>query len=310
MAIKIAEYLGIRTDKNYPITPIKPENLSKVQDRPYIPCPFREGRCDKIAKGNKPVCSIRDVETETIWIVCEYRLCATKPRDSNLNAYQKHILMMVATAVYGDTVQAEEVQVCREASIPVQNGNAYSADYMMRRKNLEQQVTTPTSHRPIVLEMQGGGETSNTGTITRHVTRWENGDAPLTAELMGARPIVTNAWRRQQEQFLVKGNAATNAGGGMVFCVGEMIYDYLTPRLDVNTIPQSLRGANWTLALLTFVEDRSPGKSCVGAEYAIPLRINQDKTRYTNYHSFVQALTNQGVPQPDLFQRNDFMDIL
>ena len=110
--------------------------------------------------------------------------------------------------------------------------------------------------------------------------------------------IETNAWRRQQEQFLIKGNVAIKAGNGrIVFCVGSLLYDYLYSRF-LNSGLQDLRNYGWNLALISFKEDTeneiSPGP--------IPLTIDRDKLLFTNYSSFLRVLTDQGEPCPGLFQ--------
>lgn len=152
--------------------------------------------------------------------------------------------------------------------------------------------------------MQGGGETTSTGDLTKHITKWENGEASLTEPVNKTAPLVTNAWRRQQEQFLVKGNAAMLTGGRMAFCVGSMIHDYLMPRLTNTTKFPSLKNANWTLALITFIEDKSNSSSMMpeSSTHAIPLIIDTTRTLFTNYSFFVQAITNQGSPCNAMFE--------
>ena len=220
-----------------------------------------------------------------------------------LNDHQKNILHAVAKEIFSPDIARNEVLVNREVPIPVTQDSDYSADYVMWRKN-PQLITTFNPDRPIVLEMQGGGETTSTGDLTKHIAQWEKGEAILTTPVKKTAPLVTNAWRRQQEQFLVKGNAAMLTGGRMVFCIGSMIYDYLMPRLTSTTIFPSLKNANWTLALLTFVEDTSVAAhpASLSAPDSIPLKIDTNKTLFTNYGFFVQAITNQGTACNSMFQ--------
>ncbi len=96
-------------------------------------------------------------------------------------------------------------------------------------------------------------------------------------------------------------------GGRMVFCIGSMIYDYLIQRFR-DGILADLSNANWTLALLTFVEDDEKYNAPSCAPDSIPLRIDKDRTIFTNYNSFVQVLTNQASPSPSLFI-GDYMDL-
>jgi hypothetical protein len=307
MAVIVAEYLGVRTDTGIAVVPIFAGKNNGPAGRVVIKCPFKNSHCDKAKRGDKPVCSLRDSATNELWIVCSHRLCATqkgsKQAPMPLNDHQKNILHAVAKEVFDPNIPRDEVLVNREVPIPVTKDSDYSADYVMWRKNPEL-ITTFNPDRPIVLEMQGGGETTSTGDLTKHITQWESGEAILTTPVAKTAPLVTNAWRRQQEQFLVKGNAAMLTGGRMVFCIGSMIHDYLMPRLTGTTKFPSLKNANWTLALLTFVEDKSPlpPVAPLSAPYSIPLKIDTDKSLFTNYGFFVQAITNQGTACNAMFQ--------
>lgn len=298
MTVTVAEYLGVRTDIGVPIIPVK------VTARPKIPCPFRDAHCDKAARGNKPVCSVRDVDSQELWIVCSHRLCATSPKNAPLNEHQKSILHTVAQTIFTPDIDRQDVLVKRETSIPITAESDYSADYVMWRNNPNlASLTAPD--RPVILEMQGGGETTATGELTRHIDQWEKLNNPTAAILAQpvkkTAPLVTNAWRRQQEQFLVKGNVAMMTGGRMVFCIGSMIERYLMPRLRETIQFRDLRDSNWTLALLTFVED--PAETCRPecAPHSLALKIDMGRSLFTNYGSFVQAITNQGSPCNSLF---------
>jgi hypothetical protein len=303
MSVIIAEYLGQRTDRSLNIQPVLVSKTDKNL-KPTVPCPFKNSHCDKAKRGDKPVCSIRDVATNIIWVVCSHRLCSTSPKDKPLNQHQKDILFQVGKAVFGQATPRSDMLVDREVPIPVTESSSYSADYVMWRNNPTQISAQNTSpDRPMVLEMQGGGETTNTGVITAHVSLWEKGKAVLNESIEGAAPLVTNAWRRQQEQFLVKGNVAMYTGGRMVFCIGTMIYDYLIPRLKVSANFTNLSQSNWTLALLVFMEDKSAAAVNKALPNSIPLIIDTSRSLFTNYATFVQAITNQGQPYPPLFNR-------
>ena len=72
MAVRIAEYLGQRTDCDAKVI----EPLALGTD---ALCPFMDKPCSKVSKkrgANHPVCSVRKPNDE-IWIVCEHRLCST-----------------------------------------------------------------------------------------------------------------------------------------------------------------------------------------------------------------------------------------
>lgn len=247
MAVIVAEYLGVRTDKGYDIQPI---NINKNTDdgsKPFLPCPFKNSHCDKAKRGDKPVCSLRDSATGELWIVCSHRLCATqkgsKIKPIALNEHQKLVLHSVAKEVFNPEITRDEIIVNREVQIPVTDDSDYSADYVMWLKS-PPTISAFNPARPVILEMQGGGETTSTGDLTKHIANWEKGLAELTSPVSKTAPLVTNAWRRQQEQFLVKGNAAMLTGGRMVFCFGSMIYDYLMPRLTTTSKFPSLLNIN------------------------------------------------------------------
>lgn len=300
MAVSVAEYLGQRTD-------VDSVNIVPVPLGTSINCPFMDGTCSKLGKNLQPVCSVRKKDG-TMWIVCEHRLCATpktkkviinnkeKRVPSSLTQYQVDTLWEIANTVYRGNFSKDEIVVNREAPIPIEETNSsYKADYIMR--NL-----SPTAKiDEILLEMQGGGETSSTKSISDHVANWGNSYNPtneyLRQELKKPNSIETNAWRRQQEQFLVKGNIVNQTGGKIVFAIGELIYDYLYPRVSRANL-RDLKEHNWTLCLLGIKEDKS-SPPVVGA---IPLMVDEDKTLFTNYSTFVRTLTDQGGPEPTIFK--------
>ena len=286
MGVSVAEYLGQRADIQAPsITPLQSQN---------VPCPFMTAECTKVAQGNKPVCSVRQTDG-TLWIVCRNRLCATR-KDIYLSSYQIDILFEAAKCVFGNHLTRNDIYVNREVPIPVVGGN-YSADFIML---VEPARALPTGQSKVVLEIQGGGETSNTGQLTGIVRQWEqsgqHANSMLSQVAANCNPIITNAWRRQQEQFLVKGNIAQQTGGGIIFCVGSPIFDYLHRKLQNANLP-NLRTHNWTLALIAFNEDISSAP----AAGPIPLIVDNSRTLFTNYVSFTQALINQGDPAPGIF---------
>lgn len=301
MPVKVAEYLGIDASRGIHITPVN------VAAHPEVNCPFRNHHCSKAKKGQQPICSVRDTGSNALWIVCEHRFCATSPKASPLNDHQKKVLRMVATAVFQTTLPDNEILVKREVQIPITDESDYSADYVMWRLN--PRVGMPVGgDKACIVEMQGGGETTGTENLTAKVKEWERHAAPTNNMLMAtatSAPLVTNAWRRQQEQFLVKGSVAMLTGARMVFCVGQLLYDYLIPRLTSTNL-QPLSAANWTLALFAIAEDTSTPPSC--APHSIQFKLDPAKIKYTNYHSFVQALTNQGAPQPQVF-RGDYLSL-
>jgi hypothetical protein len=283
MPVHIAEYLGQRTDTDG-------ENILVAQkgDR----CPFMDHPCTKLLRDNKPVCTVRQ-NNGVPWIVCADRLCSTKS-NIRLNEYQRNVLLEVAKAVFGQNINSDDVLIRREVAIPVVENSTYHADYIMIYNGNSRDSNGPIQ---VVLEMQGGGETSNTGHITRLISDWENEPIQrneLLRKPVNAAPIVTNAWRRQQEQFLIKGNVAEQTGGGIVFCVGEPLFDYLWSRVSERRL-SDLRSDYWTLALLAFRENTDV--TAVSLKY----EIHPEKQLFTNYRNFVNALITQGAPNRQMF---------
>lgn len=70
---------------------------------------------------------------------------------------------------------------------------------------LDARPTSYTGQSKVILEIQGGGETSSTGGMTRHVTNWTNENSPTNSILRQNLPkvgiIPNNAWKRQLEQI-------------------------------------------------------------------------------------------------------------
>lgn len=308
MTVSVAEYLGVRVDSGIPIKPIKirKDKNFGVEFKPELKCPFKNSHCDKAKRGDKPVCSVRDSATKIVWIVCEHRLCATSPKRALLTPHQKDILHQVAKYIYGNDISQSDIVYKREVSMAVTAVSNYKADYVMWRLNSN--IRNPANpDKPIVLEMQGGGETVNTGLLSNHITHWEeteeanNGYLGLPIQSVGT--LETNAWRRQQEQFLVKGNIAVMTGGRIVFCVGRLLYDYLMLRFK-NNEPRDLRTTNWSLAIIAFDEDKD---NPINTDGSIKFSVDEDRVIFTNYNSFVDVLTNQANPSDSLFT-GDFVD--
>lgn len=285
MAVRVAEYLGQRTDVDTPV--IQPATKGAM-------CPFMNAECTKVRKGYKPVCSVRKEGSGSVWIVCPHRLCATL-KTPPLTSYQETMLHDIAKLIFHPDIAKEDVLVKREVQMPVVGNSRYNADYIMVNNSDKRSAGS----NKVVLEMQGGGETSNTGLITALVNLWENDPERTNEDLRavsGAGTIETNAWRRQQEQFIIKGNISGQTGGGIVFCVGRPLYDYLYERVS-NANLNDLRDDHWTLAIIGYDEnDEDPL-----VEHSINYRIDPTRILFTNYVTFVQTLINQGQPYRQMF---------
>lgn len=295
MGVSVAEYYGQRTDVDFPV--IQPMSGNH-------PCPFSCGNdCKKLKSHNAPVCSVRKPDG-TLWIVCSERLCATK-KDIPLCEHQSAILHDIGRHIFSTDVERSEICVKREERLNVVEGTKYNADYII---SLSSGRTPYSGPDRLVLEMQGGGETTNTGKLTQLINQWAT-NPDRTNEMLRqpteASTLETNAWRRQQEQFIVKGNIAmkTWKGYGIAFCVGSILFDYLMDKLASANLPD-LKQFNWTLAMIGICEDTTVPVMAG----PIPIKVDENRMLFTNYQTFVQALINQGEPSLDAF-RGDFVNL-
>lgn len=292
MSVLVAEYLGLNTFSHTTIDPVEPKSNAL--------CPFMNRTCDKVSKGLHPVCSVRRPD-EVLWISCEHRLCSSRRKNSaketiNLHQHQQDILLKIARFIYNDeNLHFQDIGVKREVNIPLpESENNYHADYVMRNFSGRGKIDE------VLLEMQGGGETTSTGEISKHLNNWA-ADPNRTNELLAqlikkANPLETNAWRRQQEQFLVKGNVVDQTGGKIVFVVGQLLFNYLHRRIR-NANLRNLKAHNWTLCLLPIKE----AKNYKSGEN-ISIALDKERAIFTNYATFIRVLTDQGFPCPEMFE--------
>ncbi|MBL5937211.1 hypothetical protein I7V27_22610, partial [Lelliottia amnigena] len=210
--------------------------------------------------------------------------------------HQQKMLLSIARFIYlNEELQPAQIGVKREVTIPLPEADHnYRADYVMRNFSGNKKVDE------ILLEMQGGGETSDTKKISDHVVGWAALENPTNAVLrqsVKANTLETNAWRRQQEQFLVKGNVVDQTGGKIVFAVGSLLYDYLYKRIR-NASLRDLKKHNWTLCLLPIKEKTE--RTIISGP--VNFEIDEEKVIFTNYSTFVRFLTDQGYPCPEIFE--------
>jgi hypothetical protein len=205
------------------------------------------------------------------------------------------MLLRIAKEVAQREVSEHDVIYKREAPVAVPNASNYHADYVM--------VIFPGKKNALklVVEMQGGGETSSTGGITNIVQAWEDAgsgrtNAMLTKIAPKTNAIETNAWRRQQEQFMVKGRVAVRSGGKLVFCIGELIFDYLQSKFAAHP-PEDLRMGNWTLCLIAIKSTPVEG----APSSSLDVGIDRARTIFTDYDSFVRSITSVGGVDQSLF---------
>ena len=283
--VKIAEYYGQRTDSDVEIKPIKGR----------APCQFARINCLKLIENNKPVCCVR--RGTDLWIVCRHRLCSSG--GERLSTHQQNILLQVGKEAFGSDVTAQDVAYKKEVPLPIHGTRStYHGDFILAYLGDSSKRRAPSK---LFVEMQGGGETSGTGTITRQVKRWESTahkiNSMLSQNLSKVGIVHTNAWRRQQEQLLLKGNIASQSGYGIVLCVGDILYDYIKQKLNNFTRLPQLRNARWDFALFVFDEV----SELDNAKGPIKFKLNPEKSIFTSFHAFSNALVNQGTALPDVF---------
>ena len=84
-------------------------------------------------------------------------------------------------------------------------------------------------------------------------------------------------------------------GGGIVFCVGSLLFDYLSKRLKLENLTD-LKNDNWTLSIIAFKEVESEISDSINFE------IDESKVLFTSYQTFVHSLINQGQPNRPMFK--------
>ncbi len=251
MPLSVGEYPGQRTDVDAP--QIFPAAL-----RPATAptCPFMGRKCSKINRKNpqQPICTVRTTHNKP-WIVCTDRLIPARANTST--PYHIATLGAVAEVLFpgvypGEVGYRNQVTV----SVGTLKKKRVVLDYV-----LDARECFTTGRNKVILEVQGGGETSSTGTITRHVSSWASSSRPTNAFLRQGLPgpgiIPNNAWKRQLEQVTRKFPIAERFGGAFALVVGEVLFDdiqHLFPD-DYTYFPE------WEIALISIGESssRAPG---------------------------------------------------
>ena len=114
----------------------------------------------------------------------------------------------------------------RQVSLTVGKGKRVVLDYV-----LDARPTSNTGQSKVILEIQGGSETSSTGGMTKHVAKWAKESRPTNTMLRQNLPkvgiIPNNAWKRQLEQIGRKYAVAKRFGGALALVMGEVFFDYV-----------------------------------------------------------------------------------
>ena len=295
MAINIAEYLGQRTDSHEQIIPMP--ILPEVRRDQSPRCPFNNQPCMKMrASSNpkQPICSLRKTKG-TYYVVCENRLISTDIRD--ISDYQRKMLLMAGQHLFNPTIRPNQLAYKAEVGIQTQEkvaGNHnHIADFILAV--VDPELATYSARR-ILTEVQGGGETSSTGSITRHVENWEADANPnnemLRKSIKKTGTIETNAWRRLQEQLFAKATTANKSGYGFATLLGEVVFDYLSKMIpDLNSIRSQPHDA-WDVAFIVYKErPLQAGESPVGS---VDFIVDPEKTFYTKLPKLLYQMSLRG----------------
>lgn len=298
MVVSIAEYLGQRTDtsQNIEAQTILPE--SERENSPL--CPFNNSLCSKMRMRRNPkppICSLRRSDGQ-FYIVCEHRLISTKVEQ--LTEYQREMLLDAAQVLFHPDIQAHQIGYKSEVSI--QTGTSrHKADFILA-------ITDPQQEsyglRRLLVEVQGGGETNNTGSITRHVEQWvanPNRDNQLLCQnISGAGTIQTNAWRRLQEQLFAKATTSqkTNPDYGFAVLMGEVVFDYICTMMPELPNIGISKEDGWNTAFIVYSE--TPTQNITSLT-SIDLHINHEKSLFLRLNDIFELMTQRGGNDPNAF---------
>ena len=278
MAVKIIEFLGINAHEL---------NFSDSRLANKF-CPYIGKTCKKIDRygEQKPMCVVESTGGVPL-IVCEHRLLSTNMQ--NPTSYQRSRLLEIAKVVFEDGIEAQDIEYRYEVTTRLRQ----RADFILRDKR---------NGDACILEIQGGGETSSTRILTDHVTRWENGenvrldDFPFRVTRTGKRAtpglIPANAWRRLQEQLLVKGGICVSSEKKFVAAMGKTIYLHFLGKLPlVESMKRQKRGS-WNCAFIPY--DIRKGET-------IDFYLDRENVLYLDLKELVNTLIEYGVRDEELF---------
>ena len=283
--VSVAEYLGhaVPTSKDA----IEPVFAAR--------CPFADIKCRKLDKDKKkPVCSTRKADHK-IWIVCRERLCSTG--GDSLTPYQSDILCKIASEVFEMESDPDNVIYKKEVKFDLPHNKRMRADYILGAKNKMHGRNRGPNR--VIVEVQGGGSTSNTGIMTRHVDQWEKDidrtNSGLGKMLTSVGSIENDSWKRQLDQLITKSHIASVSGFGFVLCVGKTLSDYICDRLGILNGKQNMRGTDgrWNFVLLPMSE--------VNDGDTIGFEVDEEGAFYTTHDTFAQMIIGQGEAQADKF---------
>jgi len=150
----------------------------------------------------------------------------------------------------------------------------------------------------LLVEVQGGGETSSTGSITSHIQAWEKLHKPsndyLAQPISGPGTITNNAWKRSLYQITTKATSAVNTGYGFAILYGAFLFRYIKqrlPNLDKIRLDQT---NDWNTAIVVFQEAKS-------ANGTIIFSIDLEATVFTTANDLITEFRSIGKSDPKAF---------
>jgi hypothetical protein len=278
MAVKIIEFLGMNT---HSLTASEYQSAEKL-------CPYIGKTCKKINREleQKPMCAVESSGGVPL-IVCEHRLLSTDMQ--NPTSYQRSRLLEISQVIFEDGIAVQDIEYRYEVTTKLRQ----RADFILRDKR---------NGDACILEIQGGGETSSTRILTDHVTKWENGEdvrldsfparVTKTGRLTTPGLIPANAWRRLQEQLIVKGGICVSSDKKFVAAMGKTIYLHLLRKLpDIETLKRQKSG-KWNCAFIPYE---------IRKDESINFYIDIDNVLYLDLQELVDRLIKYGVRDDELF---------
>jgi hypothetical protein len=216
------------------------------------------------------------------WIVCTHRLIPSKT--NAVTPYHLAALRSVAETLFPNYYTGD-VGYRTQVSLGIGERKRVVLDYILKAKDYELGQNT------VILEVQGGGETSSTGVMTRHIANWAQTRPPTNEFLRGPLPkvgiIPNNAWKRQLEQIGRKYAVAQTVGASLSLVMGEVLYGYVRSLFPGN-YPYFPK---WEIALVSLAERQSqePGP--------IPIDIVEESL-FMTFEQFIDAAIRK-YPLPE-----------
>lgn len=208
----------------------------------------------------------------------------------NPTSYQRSRLLEISKVIFEDGIEPQDIEYKYEVTTQLRQ----RADFILRDKR---------NGDACILEIQGGGETSSTRIMSDHVTRWENGeqvgldDFPVRVTRSGrlATPglIPANAWRRLQEQIIVKGGICVISNKKFVAAMGKNIYLRLIEKLPLIETMKRPKLGDWNCAFIPY--QISKGET-------INFYIDINNVLYLDLKKLVTSLIEYGVRDDELFR--------